>query len=67
MWFKMEPPIVAIRARNIEAARRLLNTARANGLKNCGIRSINADSTVSFPFQTKYLTSHLPFCIFRQW
>jgi len=46
MWFKMEAPIVAIRCRNIESAKKLLNLARANGLKNCGIRSIGNDNTV---------------------
>eukprot|EP01124_Arcella_intermedia_P020870 TRINITY_DN2843_c0_g1_i1.p1 TRINITY_DN2843_c0_g1~~TRINITY_DN2843_c0_g1_i1.p1 ORF type:complete len:333 (-),score=93.49 TRINITY_DN2843_c0_g1_i1:89-1045(-) len=44
-WFKMEPPILAIRCRNIQSASRLLNIAKSCGLKNCGIRSIAADGS----------------------
>lgn len=46
IWFKMEPPIVAIRTRDIQSAALLLNHARANHLKNCAIRSLGNDGKV---------------------
>lgn len=46
-WFKMEPVIVAIQCRSIQAANLLLILAKSSGLKNCGIRSISTDGTVS--------------------
>jgi tRNA(Phe) wybutosine-synthesizing methylase Tyw3 len=51
LWFKMEPPIVSIHCRNVQAASKMLDTAKGGGLKNCGIRSISrADGSVSIPF-----------------
>jgi tRNA(Phe) wybutosine-synthesizing methylase Tyw3 len=40
LWVKLEPVIVAVCCRDIDTAVRLLNLARACGLKNSCIRSI---------------------------
>lgn len=37
----MEPPIVSIHCRNVQAASKMLDLAKGGGLKNCGIRSIS--------------------------
>jgi tRNA wybutosine-synthesizing protein 3 len=46
-WFKMEPVIVAIQCHNVKNANTLLSLAKQSGLKNCGIRSICNDGSVS--------------------
>lgn len=43
----MEPPIVSIHCRNVQAASKLLDLAKGGGLKNCGARSVSrADGSV---------------------
>jgi tRNA wybutosine-synthesizing protein 3 len=46
-WFKLEPPILAIRAKDVTSAVVLLNYARANHLKNSAIRSVGNDNRVN--------------------
>lgn len=47
LWFKLEPPIIALRMRDVENTKRLLDTFRTNGFKNSGIRSINQDGSLA--------------------
>lgn len=47
LWFKMEPPIVALRMRDIENTKALLDIFRTNGFKNSGIRSMNQDGSIA--------------------
>lgn len=43
LYFKCEPPILHIAARNIEAARKLLIVARESGFKHSGVQSIKPE------------------------
>jgi len=39
IWYKLEPPIIAVTSRNVESAQALLDVARSSGLKRCYITS----------------------------
>lgn len=43
LYFKCEPPILHVAARDIEAARKLLITARESGFKHSGIQSVKPE------------------------
>ncbi|MBM3309774.1 MAG: hypothetical protein FJY77_05900 [Candidatus Altiarchaeales archaeon] len=46
LYFKCEPPILHIAARDIESAGKLLNTAREAGFKHSGIQAIKPERVI---------------------